>query len=84
MSYDAMQCLGDQQAALVGQDCLTLGSAKNTFGHDVMLEGITQACGRYGTGCFLLYNTGLLDFNWGASLTCHAQAQSQSYPSTGC
>eukprot|EP00730_Choanoeca_flexa_P000602 TRINITY_DN10263_c0_g3_i1.p1 TRINITY_DN10263_c0_g3~~TRINITY_DN10263_c0_g3_i1.p1 ORF type:complete len:581 (+),score=87.55 TRINITY_DN10263_c0_g3_i1:1-1743(+) len=35
-------CLGDQQAALVGQRCLTPGMAKNT----------------YGTGCFLLYNTG--------------------------
>ncbi|XP_078619813.1 glycerol kinase-like isoform X1 [Branchiostoma floridae x Branchiostoma japonicum] len=35
-------CLGDQSAALVGQCCFTRGSAKNT----------------YGTGCFLLYNTG--------------------------
>ncbi|XP_077986009.1 glycerol kinase-like isoform X1 [Glandiceps talaboti] len=34
--------LGDQQAALVGQTCFTKGMAKNT----------------YGTGCFLLYNTG--------------------------
>ncbi|XP_043189068.1 glycerol kinase-like [Amphibalanus amphitrite] len=34
--------LGDQQAALVGQACLQQGMAKNT----------------YGTGCFLLYNTG--------------------------
>jgi len=34
--------LGDQQAALVGQMCLSKGMAKNT----------------YGTGCFLLYNTG--------------------------
>ncbi|XP_076060393.1 glycerol kinase 1 isoform X2 [Oratosquilla oratoria] len=34
--------LGDQQAALVGQMCLSKGQAKNT----------------YGTGCFLLYNTG--------------------------
>jgi len=34
--------LGDQQAALVGQCCFEKGSAKNT----------------YGTGCFLLYNTG--------------------------
>lgn len=34
--------LGDQQAALVGQMCFKQGSAKNT----------------YGTGCFLLYNTG--------------------------
>nr|XP_018914333.1 PREDICTED: glycerol kinase-like isoform X1 [Bemisia tabaci]XP_018914334.1 PREDICTED: glycerol kinase-like isoform X1 [Bemisia tabaci]XP_018914335.1 PREDICTED: glycerol kinase-like isoform X1 [Bemisia tabaci]XP_018914336.1 PREDICTED: glycerol kinase-like isoform X1 [Bemisia tabaci] len=35
-------CLGDQQSALVGQMCLKQGQAKNT----------------YGTGCFLLYNTG--------------------------
>ncbi len=34
--------LGDQQAALVGQACLDAGSVKNT----------------YGTGCFLLLNTG--------------------------
>lgn len=35
-------CLGDQQAALVGQQCFKKGQAKAT----------------YGTGCFLLYNTG--------------------------
>ncbi len=35
--------LGDQQAALVGQTCFHVGEAKNT----------------YGTGCFLLLNTGL-------------------------
>jgi len=35
-------CLGDQQAALVGQQCLHKGQAKAT----------------YGTGCFMLYNTG--------------------------
>ncbi|KAJ1526179.1 hypothetical protein ONE63_009338 [Megalurothrips usitatus] len=35
-------CLGDQQAALVGQMCFKKGQAKST----------------YGTGCFLLYNTG--------------------------
>ncbi|RLB97067.1 MAG: glycerol kinase, partial [Deltaproteobacteria bacterium] len=34
--------LGDQQAALVGQACFSPGEAKNT----------------YGTGCFLLLNTG--------------------------
>ncbi|MFW9994738.1 MAG: glycerol kinase GlpK [Candidatus Odinarchaeota archaeon] len=34
--------LGDQQAALFGQTCFDAGSAKNT----------------YGTGCFLLLNTG--------------------------
>ncbi len=35
--------LGDQQAALVGQTCFNPGEAKNT----------------YGTGCFMLENTGL-------------------------
>ncbi|XP_055373223.1 glycerol kinase [Condylostylus longicornis] len=35
-------CLGDQQAALIGQSCFQSGQAKAT----------------YGTGCFLLYNTG--------------------------
>jgi glycerol kinase len=35
-------CLGDQQAALVGQTCFDIGMAKNT----------------YGTGCFMLMNTG--------------------------
>ncbi|XP_036349661.2 glycerol kinase-like [Ochotona princeps] len=35
-------CLGDQSAALVGQTCFQDGEAKNT----------------YGTGCFLLCNTG--------------------------
>ncbi|HUN23966.1 MAG TPA: glycerol kinase GlpK [Anaerolineales bacterium] len=34
--------LGDQQAALFGQTCFDIGSAKNT----------------YGTGCFMLLNTG--------------------------
>uniref|UniRef100_A0A673Z8J4 glycerol kinase n=1 Tax=Salmo trutta TaxID=8032 RepID=A0A673Z8J4_SALTR len=37
-----LQCLGDQSAALVGQMCFQEGQAKNT----------------YGTGCFLLRNTG--------------------------
>ena len=36
--------LGDQQAALVGQTCFSPGEAKNT----------------YGTGCFMLLNTGTL------------------------
>ena len=47
-TYDAVKgvpiagILGDQQAALVGQSCFEPGEAKNT----------------YGTGCFLLMNTG--------------------------
>ncbi|KAI8850143.1 hypothetical protein BC829DRAFT_468997 [Chytridium lagenaria] len=36
-------CLGDQQAALVGQRCVHPGEVKNT----------------YGTGCFMLFNTGV-------------------------
>lgn len=36
------QCIGDQQSALIGQMCFLAGQAKCTFG----------------TGCFLLYNTG--------------------------
>lgn len=39
--------LGDQQAALVGQTCFEPGEAKNT----------------YGTGCFLLMNTGARKVN---------------------
>ncbi|KAF9116887.1 Glycerol kinase [Mortierella sp. AM989] len=35
-------CLGDQHAALVGQHCFQVGEAKNT----------------YGTGCFMVFNTG--------------------------
>ena len=38
--------LGDQQAALFGQACLATGEAKNT----------------YGTGCFMLMNTGAKPF----------------------
>ncbi|KAL1517675.1 hypothetical protein ABEB36_001410 [Hypothenemus hampei] len=37
-------CVGDQQSALLGQQCLQRGQAKAT----------------YGTGCFLLYNTGTI------------------------
>ncbi|ERL90389.1 glycerol kinase [Dendroctonus ponderosae] len=37
-------CVGDQQSALLGQQCLERGQAKAT----------------YGTGCFLLYNTGTI------------------------
>ena len=44
--------LGDQQAALVGQACFEPGEAKNT----------------YGTGCFLLMNTGTRKVNSRAGL----------------
>lgn len=37
-----MGILGDQQSALFGQSCFDVGTAKNT----------------YGTGCFMLFNTG--------------------------
>ncbi|XP_017788493.1 PREDICTED: glycerol kinase isoform X2 [Habropoda laboriosa] len=48
-------CVGDQQGALLGQLCLKPGQAKAT----------------YGTGCFLLYNTGnvVLDSNQGLITT---------------
>ena len=42
MEIPVCGALGDQQAALVGQTCFSPGEAKNT----------------YGTGCFLLLNTG--------------------------
>ena len=47
--------LGDQQAALVGQTCFQAGEAKNT----------------YGTGCFLLMNTGAaaVESNYGLLTT---------------
>src|SRR5713226_3952677 len=47
--------LGDQQAALVGQACFRPGEVKNT----------------YGTGCFLLMNTGerLVPSNFGLLTT---------------
>jgi glycerol kinase len=60
--------LGDQQAALVGQTCFRPGEAKNT----------------YGTGCFLLMNTGekpiastaglltTVAYQFGASPACYA------------
>jgi glycerol kinase len=60
--------LGDQQAALVGQACFKLGEVKNT----------------YGTGCFLLMNTGeravasnyglltTVAYKMGAAPTCYA------------
>ena len=44
--------LGDQQAALFGQACLEPGEAKNT----------------YGTGCFMLMNTGEKPFQSKAGL----------------
>jgi glycerol kinase len=60
--------LGDQQAALVGQACFLPGEAKNT----------------YGTGCFLLMNTGerlvqsnsglltTVAYRFGATAACYA------------
>jgi glycerol kinase len=44
--------LGDQQAALFGQTCFSIGEAKNT----------------YGTGCFLLLNTGPTPVTSGSGL----------------
>ncbi|XP_043516604.1 glycerol kinase-like [Frieseomelitta varia] len=59
-------CLGDQQSALVGQMCLQKGQAKST----------------YGTGCFLLYNTGtaLVDSTHGLLTTVAYQLGPQTAP----
>lgn len=59
-------CLGDQQAALVGQMCLQKGQAKAT----------------YGTGCFVLYNTGDIRVNSSRGLltTVAYQLGSESQP----
>ncbi|MBK0064105.1 MULTISPECIES: glycerol kinase GlpK [unclassified Acinetobacter] len=56
--------LGDQQAALFGQSCFETGTAKNT----------------YGTGCFMLFNTGEeLQFSQNQLLTTLAwQCQNQT------
>ncbi|KAJ6667586.1 hypothetical protein lerEdw1_016707 [Lerista edwardsae] len=69
-------CLGDQSAALVGQNCFKDGQAKNTVytgcpvhlnvgqekfnqpGLQFDLESVLSLVFRYGTGCFLLCNTG--------------------------
>lgn len=58
--------VGDQQAALVGQKCLSPGEAKNT----------------YGTGAFLLYNTGdkVVDSNNGLLSTIAYQAGPHAQP----
>ena len=55
--------LGDQQAALVGQTCFQAGEAKNT----------------YGTGCFLLMNTGtgIVDSRHGLLTTVAFQLKGQ-------
>ena len=55
--------LGDQQAALVGQTCFRPGEAKNT----------------YGTGCFLLMNTGpeIVQSRFGLLTTVAYQLQGQ-------
>lgn len=56
-------CLGDQQAALVGQNCLQISQAKCT----------------YGTGCFLLYCTGQnhVDSSYGLLSTVAYQLENQ-------
>jgi glycerol kinase len=60
---------GDQQAALFGQACHEAGMAKNT----------------YGTGCFLLLNTGdkAIDSRNGMLTTCAAQTGSKQYALEG-
>nr|XP_033323915.1 glycerol kinase-like isoform X1 [Megalopta genalis]XP_033323916.1 glycerol kinase-like isoform X1 [Megalopta genalis] len=59
-------CLGDQQAALLGQMCLQKGQAKST----------------YGTGSFLLYNTGtaIVDSSHGLLTTVAYQLGPQATP----
>ncbi|XP_071553130.1 glycerol kinase 3 isoform X4 [Temnothorax nylanderi] len=59
-------CLGDQQSALVGQMCLQQGQAKST----------------YGTGCFLLYNTGtaMVDSSHGLLTTVAYQLGAHASP----
>lgn len=56
-------CVGDQQAALVGQSCLQMSQAKCT----------------YGTGCFLLYCTGNIkvDSTYGLLTTVAYQLKNQ-------
>jgi glycerol kinase len=60
---------GDQQAALFGQACHEAGMAKNT----------------YGTGCFLLLNTGAeaIESKSGLVTTCAAQAPMKQYALEG-
>ncbi|XP_043506027.1 glycerol kinase-like isoform X2 [Polistes fuscatus] len=59
-------CLGDQQSALVGQLCFQQGQAKST----------------YGTGCFLLYNTGtaIVDSSHGLLTTVAYQLGANATP----
>jgi glycerol kinase len=56
--------LGDQQAALVGQTCFRPGEAKNT----------------YGTGCFLLMNTGTKPVSSAAGLVTTVAYQLGKHP----
>jgi glycerol kinase len=58
--------IGDQQAALVGNKCLARGQAKNT----------------YGTGSFLLFNTGeeIIRSNHGLTTTIAFQAGPDAKP----
>ncbi|CAF4288039.1 unnamed protein product [Rotaria sp. Silwood2] len=51
--------LGDQQAALVGQQCWTKGEAKSTsIWYKIIIKHIVIQYLFVGTGCFILYNTG--------------------------
>lgn len=58
--------IGDQQAALVGNKCIELGSAKNT----------------YGTGAFMLFNTGeeIVPSNYGCLTTAGYKAGPNAKP----
>jgi glycerol kinase len=60
--------LGDQQAALFGQTCFSVGEAKNT----------------YGTGCFLLLNTGSTPVQSSSGLLTTLAYQIGGAPATYC
>jgi len=58
--------VGDQQAALLGQGCVNKGEAKNT----------------YGTGCFMLYNTGTSLVHSTHGLLTTVAYQQEGHPAT--
>lgn len=58
--------VGDQQAALLGHGCVRPGQAKNT----------------YGTGCFMLYNTGTSPIDSSSGLLTTVAYQQEGEPAT--
>ncbi len=53
---DFFQCIGDQQAATLGQLCLEPGTSKGTYVYLKTFKSLIFS--RYGTGYFMLLNTG--------------------------